>query len=108
QGRDLQGYLQLAEEHGGQFKPERLLQMLRPIASTLQAAHEQNMVHRDLKPSNIFVLDKAVGGGVRLLDFGLVKLLDAQKLTGDGQVAGTPSYIAPEAWRGHPLELDRR
>lgn len=108
QGRDLQRYLQLAEEHGGQFKPERLLQMLRPIASTLQAAHEQNMVHRDLKPSNIFVLDKTVGGGVRLLDFGLVKLLDAQKLTGDGQVAGTPSYIAPEAWRGHPLELDRR
>jgi serine/threonine-protein kinase len=108
QGRDLQRYLQMAEEHGGQFKPERLLQMLRPIASTLQAAHEQHMVHRDLKPSNIFVLDKSVGGGVRLLDFGLVKLLDAQKLTGEGQVAGTPSYIAPEAWRGHPLELDHR
>lgn len=107
-GRDLQQYLELAESHGGQFKPDRLLQMLRPIASTLSAAHAQGIVHRDLKPSNIMVLDKSVGGGVRLLDFGLVKLLDQKRLTADGHVAGTPSYIAPEAWRGHPLELDHR
>ncbi len=108
QGRDLQRYLEFAEERGGQFKPERLLPMLRPIASTLEAAHQQGIVHRDLKPSNIMVLDKNVGGGVRLLDFGLVKLLDQKRLTGEGQVAGTPSYIAPEAWRGHPLEVDHR
>ncbi len=107
-GQDLQTYLEYAESRGGQLKPERMLPMLRPIASTLSAAHDQGIVHRDLKPSNIMVLDKSVGGGVRLLDFGLVKLLDQKRLTGEGQVAGTPSYIAPEAWRGHPLELDHR
>jgi serine/threonine-protein kinase len=108
QGYDLQHYLEMAEARGGQLKPERMLQMLRPIASTLDAAHGQGIVHRDLKPSNIMVLDKSAGGGVRLLDFGLVKLLDQKRLTGEGQVAGTPSYIAPEGWRGHPLELDHR
>lgn len=107
-GQDLQRFLEAAEKLGGQLKPERMLQMLRPIASTLQSAHQQGVVHRDLKPSNIMVLDKSVGGGVRLLDFGLVKLLDQKRLTGEGQVAGTPSYIAPEAWRGHPLQLDHR
>lgn len=110
QGRNLERTLATAQERGGQLKPDRLVQMLRPIASTLEAAHAQGIVHRDLKPSNILVLDKAVGGGVRLLDFGLVKLRDPnqRRLTGDGQVAGTPSYIAPEAWRGRPLELDHR
>ncbi len=107
-GKDLQHYLEAAERLGGQLKPERMLQMLRPIAGTLESAHQQGIVHRDLKPSNIMVLDKSVGGGVRLLDFGLVKLLDQKRLTGEGQVAGTPSYIAPEAWRGHPLQLDHR
>jgi eukaryotic-like serine/threonine-protein kinase len=108
EGRDLQSVLNAAEARGGQLKAERLIQLLRPIASTLHAAHQQNIVHRDLKPSNIFVLDKSVGGGVRLLDFGLVKLLDQKRLTLEGQIAGTPSYIAPEAWNGQPLSLDHR
>jgi eukaryotic-like serine/threonine-protein kinase len=108
QGHNLQSTLEAAETRGGQIKPERLIQLLRPIASTLEAAHQQSIVHRDLKPSNIFVLDKSVGGGIRLLDFGLVKLLDQKRLTLEGEVAGTPSYISPEGWRGHPLELDHR
>ncbi len=85
-----------------------MLQLLRPIASTLDAAHAQGIVHRDLKPSNIFVLDQESGGGVRLMDFGLVKLLGADSLTADGMVAGTPSYIAPEAWAGDSKKLDHR
>ncbi|HEX2731292.1 MAG TPA: serine/threonine-protein kinase [Polyangiaceae bacterium] len=108
QGQNLQTTLETAEARGGQLKAERLIQLLRPIASTLSAAHGQSIVHRDLKPSNIFVLDKSVGGGIRLLDFGLVKLLDQKRLTLEGQVAGTPSYISPEGWRGNPLDLDHR
>jgi serine/threonine protein kinase len=107
-GRDLEAYLTEAEERGGRLKPARMLLLLRPITETLQRAHELSIVHRDLKPSNIFVIDAAAGGGVRLMDFGLVKLLGADSLTQDGMVAGTPSYIAPEAWAGNPHTLDHR
>lgn len=107
-GRDLEAYLQAAEARGGRLKRGKLLELLRPIASTLEAAHERGIVHRDLKPSNIFVVDREHGGGVRLMDFGLAKLIGADGLTADGMVAGTPSYIAPEAWRGNPRQLDHR
>lgn len=107
-GQDLEQYLQSAEKRGGRIKAARLLQLLRPIVDTLDKAHAKGIIHRDLKPSNVFVVDVEHGGGVRLLDFGLAKLLDASTLTADGVVAGTPSYIAPEAWRGDPKALDHR
>lgn len=107
-GRDFEDYLGEAERVGGRLKKPKLLELLRPIVDTLEAAHEQGILHRDLKPSNVFIVDPARGGGVRLLDFGLAKLLDASALTADGVVAGTPSYIAPEAWKGVSRILDQR
>lgn len=107
-GQDLEQYLAEAEKVGGRIKSARLLEILRPVASTLAQAHAQGIIHRDLKPSNVFVVDANKGGGVRLLDFGLAKLLDASTLTTDGMIAGTPSYIAPEAWRGTSKALDHR
>ncbi len=104
-GMDLEKYLRRAEDVGGRIKAQKLLTILRPVAETLSQAHRQNVVHRDLKPANIMVLKE---GGVRLLDFGLVKLLDEHSLTGEGIVAGSPSYIAPEAWKGDPSALDHR
>lgn len=107
-GKDFEAYLHDAEEVGGRIKAARLLEVLRPVANTLEQAHRQGIIHRDLKPSNVFIVDQAKGGGVRLLDFGLAKLLDATTLTSDGMIAGTPSYIAPEAWRGTSKNLDHR
>jgi serine/threonine-protein kinase len=107
-GVDLEAYLERAAKKGGLLKAPRMLALLRPIADTLDKAHKQGIVHRDLKPSNIFVVDTDAGGGVRLMDFGLVKLIGEDSLTADGMVAGTPSYIAPEAWAGNPRELDHR
>lgn len=107
-GQDFEQYLAEAEKRGGRLKARRLLEILRPVASTLAQAHALGIVHRDLKPSNVFVVDPNKGGGVRLLDFGLAKLLGASTLTGDGTIAGTPSYIAPEAWRGDSKVLDHR
>jgi serine/threonine-protein kinase len=107
-GGDLESFLKRAEERGGRLKRKKMLELLRPIAGTLEAAHKLGIVHRDLKPSNIFVVDAGHGGGVRLMDFGLAKLIGADSLTGEGMVAGTPSYIAPEAWRGNPKDLDHR
>jgi serine/threonine-protein kinase len=107
-GKDFEDYLQDAEKVGGRIKAARLLEVLRPVASTLDQAHRQGIIHRDLKPSNVFIVDPDKGGGVRLLDFGLAKLLDATTVTENGMIAGTPSYIAPEAWRGTSKELDHR
>ena len=107
-GKDFEDYLQEAEKVGGRIKAVRLLEILRPVATTLEQAHAQGIIHRDLKPSNVFIVDSDKGGGVRLLDFGLAKLLDASTLTTDGMIAGTPSYIAPEAWRGTSKSLDHR
>ncbi len=107
-GKDFEDYLSEAEKLGGRIKAARLLEILRPVADTLEQAHRQGIIHRDLKPSNVFIVDPAKGGGVRLLDFGLAKLLDASTLTTEGMIAGTPSYIAPEAWRGVSKTLDHR
>src|SRR5204862_6583850 len=107
-GMSLEDYLRRIEAHGTRLTVEMLVITLDPIVTTLEAAHERGIVHRDLKPSNIFLLDASRGGGVRLLDFGLVKLMGARPLTTQGMVAGSPSYIAPEAWRGNPLLLAHR
>jgi serine/threonine protein kinase len=104
-GGDLDDYLDRYQAAGQQLSVPQLFDLLDPIVDTLEAAHARGIVHRDLKPGNIFVLKE---GGVRLLDFGLAKVLAASPLTNDGMVAGSPSYIAPEVWRGNPRILDHR
>jgi serine/threonine-protein kinase len=72
------------------------------ICSAVAAAHQHLIVHRDLKPSNILV-DAA--GEVKLLDFGIAKLLDedAGSDTGTGLPVLTPGYAAPEQYAGGPI-----
>ncbi len=74
----------------------------------LEAAHAARLVHRDLKPDNIFITKAAgVGERVKLLDFGIAKLLDgdsAAKLTATGLVIGTPLYMSSEQARGDDLD----
>lgn len=98
-GKDLQTELEQRERLGQPLAPSEMLRLIEPIVDTLDAAHARGIFHRDLKPANIFVLRD---GGVRLLDFGLCRLITAKPLTELGTVLGSPSYIAPEAWRGTP------
>jgi serine/threonine-protein kinase len=107
-GRDLEGYLGEIERHGARIQLLRLIELLGPIAHTLDVAHGLDVIHRDLKPGNIFVLDDLTRGGVRLLDFGLAKDLRADALTAEGMIAGSPSYIAPEIWMGKAHQVDLR
>lgn len=106
-GRTFEEHLLAREAEGRRLDASELVPIIEPLVATLEIAHGEHILHRDIKPSNVFVLDPAHGGGVRLLDFGFVKFTRLKRLTADGFVAGSPSYLAPEAWRGE-RELDER
>ena len=82
---------------------DAMVRLLDPVAEALALAHKKGIAHRDVKPANIFVLGDTPDGssGVKLLDFGIAKVVqDAQKM-GFGKTAGhitsfTPLYGAPE------------
>src|SRR5580765_5957289 len=63
------------------------------VCRAVEAAHRALIVHRDLKPSNVLVTED---GQVKLLDFGIAKLLDSDDETRTGMAAFTPAYAAPE------------
>jgi eukaryotic-like serine/threonine-protein kinase len=107
-GSNLETTLRGVEQQGRKLPLDRLKSLFSPIVDTLEAAHARGIIHRDLKPANIFVLEGDARGGVRLLDFGLVKVMKADPLTVEGTIPGSPSYIAPEVWRGRPQEIDHR
>lgn len=85
------------------------LQMTRQIALALDHAHGHGVIHRDLKPANIMVSQTRVGPKIKVLDFGMAKLLaqlgddSIQELTREGMAVGTPRYIAPEQARGEDI-----
>jgi serine/threonine-protein kinase len=82
----------------GRMPLDRSLKLLVQVARALARAHDLQVIHRDLKPENIFVaLDEAWGGElVKLLDFGIARSMQDARLTGAGEVFGTPQYMAPE------------
>ena len=101
----------------GRMKLDEALDVAQQAAFALTAAHGAAIVHRDIKPENIMV---RLDGIVKVLDFGLAKLLEdhqremidpeadtrALVLTDPGKVLGTPQYMSPEQARG--LDLDAR
>jgi serine/threonine-protein kinase len=108
-GCDLEKQLTLWEEAKQKGSNLQLLQTLQPLTETLARAHQIGIVHRDIKPANIFLARNAAGGtDARLLDFGLSRMKSAAPLTAVGIVMGSPSYIAPETWRGNSATLDGR
>ncbi|MEO7327142.1 MAG: serine/threonine-protein kinase [Minicystis sp.] len=98
-GETLDEYLRELEDFGDRMSAFETMRTLDPVARALHTAHTKGIIHRDLKPANIFRLSPEAGGGVRLMDFGLVKIAGAEQLTQAGMIAGSPSYIAPEVWR---------
>jgi Tol biopolymer transport system component len=96
----------------GPFSVESALQIGSQVAEALDAAHRKGIVHRDLKAANVIFAP----GGVKLLDFGLAKLREAEyeemvrgrtqslQLTSEGTLIGTLPYMAPEQIEGHYVD----
>jgi serine/threonine protein kinase len=80
------------------------------VLDVLEAAHARGVVHRDLKPENVFLAKDEVTleTRVKVLDFGLARLLDAHTTTMQGVALGTPSYMSPEQASGRHDEIDGR
>jgi hypothetical protein len=71
------------------------LALISRVADALAAAHQRGIVHRDLKPSNLFLLGGHIDR-VKVLDFGIARLIGATSLTRADVMIGTPAYMAPE------------
>jgi serine/threonine-protein kinase len=96
-------------ERGPPVGEREFLAIAELVLEVLEAAHANNVVHRDLKPENLFLV-KGEGGQsrVKVLDFGLARLLDGQTITSYGLALGTPSFMSPEQAAGRIDEIDGR
>ena len=92
----------------GHFAAPRAAEILTPLCAALAEAHAAGIVHRDIKPGNVFLQRNLRGETVKVLDFGIAKMVDedarAGNLTVDGGILGTPAYMAPERFRGEAID----
>ncbi len=92
-------------QRSGVVPPERSGEWFRQLLDGLQFAHGMGIVHRDLKPENVMIVETAGGDGLKIMDFGLAKVLDAgtgatESVSVAGTAMGTLGYMAPEVLNG--------
>jgi tRNA A-37 threonylcarbamoyl transferase component Bud32 len=85
----------------------RTVNLLIQACRGLAAAHDRGIIHRDLKPENLFVVPRADGELLKILDFGIAKLRGNASVTRSGTTMGTPCYMSLEQARG-AKEVDHR
>jgi eukaryotic-like serine/threonine-protein kinase len=87
------------EEHP--LTPDEAVGMAVQVARGLAEAHARGVIHRDIKPSNILITGQGV---VKIVDFGLASMVDADQLTHTGARMGTPAYMSPEQALGEDVD----
>lgn len=96
----LEGETLLARLERGPLSQLQTVDTLIPIARSLDEAHRRGIVHRDLKLANIFLERVGEQDVVKVLDFGIAKLVDHERITAPMQIFGTPGFMSPEQCRG--------
>ncbi|MGM0597142.1 MAG: serine/threonine protein kinase [Myxococcota bacterium] len=101
--------LELVCKAQGIISEERVINIVRDIASALDEAHKMGVVHRDLKPDNISIINMGTPQEkAKVLDFGIAKILhtdeEISQLTKTGTIFGTPAYISPEQASGERID----
>jgi serine/threonine-protein kinase len=86
----------------------RVLRIMDQVAASLSEAHANGIVHRDMKPENVFIEQRAGEDHVKVLDFGIAKVMSDDRqvpaLTAVGQTLGTLEFMSPEQLRGQKLD----
>jgi len=85
----------------GPMPAEAAAYLVDSMLSALEHAHREGVVHRDMKPANVMVTE---GGGVKIMDFGIARVLGAEQMTIDGRLMGTPAYMPPEQVLGKEVD----
>lgn len=107
----LQGHtLKVELKNKGRLKLERSAEIVIPICKVLAKAHSSGLIHRDIKPDNIFLHNNAEGEVVKVLDFGIAKLINPtesarNELVETEGLIGTPLYMAPERLELGPYDF---
>jgi serine/threonine-protein kinase len=83
----------------GPLPPRAALRICAEVASALSAAHARGLVHRDVKPSNVMLTPS----GAKVVDFGLAAVAGQAEVDDDGELRGTPAYLAPERLAGREV-----
>ena len=99
EGEDLKRMIQMM----GRLSIGKAVSIARQVCEGLVESHSLDVIHRDLKPSNIMI-DRL--GNAKIMDFGIARSLESDKLTGTGVMIGTPEYMSPEQVEG--MEIDAR
>ncbi len=88
-------------KRNGAITIERTLAVCAQILDAFEYAHSQGVIHRDIKPANIMLCP---GDRIKIMDFGIARVMGATRMTMTGRLVGTPNYMSPEQILGRDVD----